>query len=62
MADLFGFEKIGNVGRRRLAHQILGLVYLFETSGSHDRDTVRQGDAVRYIVGDVNGPAKRSAT
>lgn len=55
MTDLFGFEEVCHIIGGGVAHQILGLIDLLETSLSHDRDSIGQSDAIRDIVGDING-------
>ena len=46
MTELLGFEKIGDIIGGRMAHQILRRIGLFESPFVHDRDAVRERDAV----------------
>ncbi len=53
MAKLFGFEKVCDIFGRRIAHEIFHRVGLLEAAGVHDRDAVRERNAVGQVMGDI---------
>ena len=54
MDDLFGFEEVRDIVAGGGTEQILGRIDLFEATVPHDRDPIRQRNAVRYVMCHIN--------
>ena len=54
MDNLFGSKKVRDISAGGSAKQILSGINLFEPTVSHDRDPIRQRDAVGYIMRHIN--------